>query len=115
MVEVRIRRDSRSRLSSFLATGHAGWADPGSDVVCAAVSTVLQSAWVGLRDVAQAKPTGRRSEGRLLLSWPKESRSDRGVRAIVETAARSIEYLAKQHPRHVKVVTEPADETGKRA
>lgn len=110
MVEVRIRRDSRSRLSSFLATGHAGWSDPGTDVVCAAVSTILQSAWVGLRDVAGVKPTARRAKGRLLLRWPKETRSDRGVRAIVETAARSVEYLAKQHPRHVKVVNEAADD-----
>lgn len=110
MVEVRIRRDSRSRLSSFSASGHAGWADPGTDVVCAAVSTLLQSAWVGLRDVSRVKPSARRGKGSFVLRWPREVRSDRGVRAIVETAARSLEYLAKAHPEHVKVVIDGTDD-----
>jgi uncharacterized protein YsxB (DUF464 family) len=109
LVTVRIRRDTRSRLSSFLATGHAGWAESGRDLVCAAVSVILQSAWIGLSDVARVKPTGTRRRGRIALSWPLKNRSSPPVKAIVETAARSIEYLAVQYPRHVKVVTEAAD------
>jgi uncharacterized protein YsxB (DUF464 family) len=109
MVTVRVRRDSRKRLSSFYATGHAGWADDGRDLACAAVSTILQSAWVGLADVAKVKISGTRRRGRLTLEWPVRSRSRPAVKAIVETAARSIEYLAVQYPDHVKVVTEGAE------
>jgi len=110
VVTVRIRRDSRSRLSSFLATGHAGWAESGRDLACAAVSVVLQSAWVGLSDVARVKPTGTRRRGRIALSWPATARSRPHVRAIVETAARSVEYLAVQYPDSIKVVVESADD-----
>ena len=111
MVLVTIRRDSRKRLSSFFASGHAGWADSGQDVVCAAVSTLLQAAWLGLSEVAGIEVDGTRGEARLELSWPEAARGDAGVRAIVETVARSIETLAVQFPAHVKVTVDQAGRT----
>jgi hypothetical protein len=42
MVTVLFHEDSRGRLSSILAEGHAGWADAGEDIVCAAVSAILR-------------------------------------------------------------------------
>ena len=110
MVTVRIQRDRRSRLSSFLASGHAGWAESGRDLACAAVAVVLQNAWVGLAEVVKVRIAGSRRKGRLSLAWPAAARSRPGVRAIVETAARSIEYLAVQYPDHVKVVCEAAED-----
>ena len=92
-----------------MATGHAGWAESGRDLACAAVSVILQTAWIGWSDVARVQPTGTRRRGRVALSWPQKSRSSPRVRAIVETAAQSIEYLAVQYPRNIKVVTEAAD------
>jgi len=106
LVTIRIRKDSRRRLSSFLATGHAGWAADGEDVVCAAISTILQSAWLGLAEVARVPVSGTRRSSRLALAWPEETRSRPGVRAIVETAARSLEALAEQYPDHIRVVPE---------
>jgi uncharacterized protein YsxB (DUF464 family) len=101
-----------------LATGHAGWAESGRDLACAAVSVILQTAWVGLSEVAGVKAAGTRRRGRparprrrgrIALAWPADTRSRPRVRAIVETAARSIEYLAAQYPDHIKVVAETAD------
>jgi uncharacterized protein YsxB (DUF464 family) len=106
LVEVRIRKDSRERLSSFLATGHAGWADAGDDVVCAAVSTMLQAAWLGLSEVLKLDVSATRQAGRLELTWPAQARDDPGVRALVETAALSVERIAAQYPEHVAVVYE---------
>ncbi len=105
MVEVHIRKDSRDRLSSFLATGHAGWAESGDDVVCAAVSTVLQAAWLGLAEVANVEIEAARENGRLSLAWPR-SRGDAATGAIVETAALSVERIALQYPEHVRVIHE---------
>ena len=106
MVTVRIRKDSRRRLSSFLATGHAGWAQSGSDVVCAAVSTILQTAWLGLSEVAKVPIEGSRRKSRLELRWPEQSRSRPAVRAIVGTATYALEALAVQYPEHVRLVPE---------
>jgi uncharacterized protein YsxB (DUF464 family) len=104
VVEVRIREDSRKRLSSFSAGGHAGWADSGSDVVCAAVSALLQAAWLGLSEHAGVSVEGsQRSAGTLDLRWPSEARERDDVRAIVTTVALSLERIAQDYPDHVRV------------
>jgi uncharacterized protein YsxB (DUF464 family) len=103
LVEIHLREDSRGRLSSFYANGHAGWEDDGRDVVCAAVSALLQSAWFGLTDVAHVEVTASRTKGSLELSWPESARDDVAARAIVETAARSVERIAQQFPKNVRV------------
>ena len=113
MVEVRIRQDSRHRLSSFSVKGHADYAKGGTDVVCAAVSAVLQAAWLGLEEVAKVEITATRRRGRLELAWPESVRSDPRVDAIVTTAARSVERIAGQFPTHVRVLHEEVSAGGK--
>ncbi len=109
MVEVHVRKDSRNRLSSLFATGHAGWAESGEDVVCAAVSAILQAAWLGLTDVARISVSATRASGTLELAWPRAASDDAGVRAIVETAALAVERIALQYPAHVCVIHERDD------
>ncbi len=109
MVELHVRRDSRQRLSSFFATGHAGWAESGEDIVCAAVSAVLQAAWLGLVEIQQIDVTGSRADGRLELAWPPGACDDLAAQAIVATAVLSVERMAMQFPDHVRVINEPAD------
>ena len=111
MVKIQFREDSRGRLSSFCATGHAGWDEQGDghDVVCAAVSALLQSAWLGLTEVAHVEVIGSKAKGTLELSWPESAREDIAARAIVETAARSVERIAGQFPKNVRVIRERSD------
>ena len=109
MVEIHVRKDSRQRLSSFYATGHAGWAENGDDIVCAAVSAVLQAAWLGLAEVRQIDVIGSRSSGRLDVSWPASACDDLGAQAIVATAVLSVERMAMQFPDHVRVIIEAVD------
>jgi uncharacterized protein YsxB (DUF464 family) len=109
VVEIHIREDSRARLSSFFASGHAGWADDGRDVVCAAVSAILQSAWLGLAEVAHVAVEGTRDKGLLELAWPESARDDAAARAIVTTAALSIERIAMQYPDHIRAIRETID------
>jgi uncharacterized protein YsxB (DUF464 family) len=109
LVEIRIVRDSRDRLSSFFASGHAGWAEHGQDVVCAALSTALQSAWLGLAEVATVPVDAERGDGTLRLTWPEANRDDAAVRAIVQTAARTVETIARQYPETARVIHEKVD------
>jgi uncharacterized protein YsxB (DUF464 family) len=107
VLEVRFRRDSRNRLSSVVSTGHAGQGKPGEDIACAAVSAVLQAAWVGLTDVAHVEVTGHRRTGDLLMRWPEDVRDRDDVRAIVATAELAIEQIAKQYRGAIRYVREP--------
>jgi uncharacterized protein YsxB (DUF464 family) len=109
VVTVTFRRDSRNRLSSVFAEGHAGWADPGEDVVCAAASAILQAAWLGLAEHAHVDISGERTGGRLHMRWPEGERDRDDVRAIVATAELSITQIARQFPENIRVrsVQEP--------
>jgi uncharacterized protein YsxB (DUF464 family) len=109
VVTVSFRRDSRNRLSSVFADGHAGWADAGDDIVCAAASAILQAALLGLTDVAHVAVTAERTPGRLAMRWPEAERDNSDVRAIVATAELSIESIAHDFPEHVRFerITEP--------
>jgi uncharacterized protein len=106
MLDVRIREDGLQRPTSFFAQGHVGWAEAGTDVVCAAVSVLLQSAWLGLKEYAQVAVKSSRSPGRLELRWPVDSREREDVRAIVATATLSLNCIAEQYPNHVRISRE---------
>ena len=106
MLVVTFRRDSRQRLSSVLAAGHAKQGEPGEDIACAAVSALLQAAWAGLAEVARVPVTGRRRSGDLLMRWPEEARERTDVHAIVATAELAIEQIAKQYRGAIRYVRE---------
>lgn len=106
MLEVRFRRDSRNRLSSVSAAGHAQQGEPGEDIACAAVSALLQAAWVGLSDVAHVPVSGRRNSGDFTMAWPAESRDRDDVHAIVATAELAIEQIAKQYRGAIRYLSE---------
>jgi uncharacterized protein YsxB (DUF464 family) len=110
MLEIWIREDSRQRLSSFFARGHAGWGQAGTDVVCAAVSTLLQSAWLGLKEYAKVAVKASRRSGHLELRWPADARKREDVRAIVATTALSLECIAAQYPSRVRITREQENE-----
>lgn len=107
MVEVVFRRDSRQRLSSIFARGHADFAIDADDLVCAAVSAVLQAARLGLERHASVELEARQRPGEFFIGWPANRRGDEAVAAIGATARLAIEQLARQYPQHVRCSSEP--------
>ena len=103
MLEVTFYRDSRKRLSSVFADGHADFAEHGDDVVCAAVSAVLQAARLGLEAHAKVPLEVSQQSGDLRLRWPEGVRNDAAVAAIGATAELAVRQIAKQYPAHVRV------------
>lgn len=105
MLTVTFFRDSRNRLFRIFAEGHAGWADAGEDIVCAAASVVLQTVELGLTEHAHVPVAAQRDPaGRLDMRWEAAVRERTDVAAIVETARLAIEQLARQYPASVCVV-----------
>lgn len=109
MVEVVFRRDSRQRLSSVSARGHAEFAVDADDLVCAAVSAILQAARLGLEEHARVALEARQRSGEFFIAWPAARRDDTAVSAIAATALLAIEQLAGQYPEHVRctIAAEP--------
>lgn len=105
MVHIVFTEDSRQRLSSVFAQGHAGWADDGQDIVCAAVSAILQAARLGLEAHSQVPLKVAQQKGDLRFEVPAGRRDDPGVAAILATAHLSVEQIARQYPDHVTCET----------
>lgn len=103
MIEVTFTKDSRGRLSSIFASGHAEFSIAADDVVCAAASAILQAAYAGLEDVAKIKFEGKRVSGELSIRIPESVRGREDVSAIVGTAAVSLEQISRQHPEFLRV------------
>lgn len=109
MLHVTFFEDSRNRLSSFVGSGHVEIAETSADeysLVCAAVSAILQAARLGLEHVAGVPVTVHQERGDMRLTIPSERRDDPAVRAIVETAAASVQQIASQYPQHVRFTRE---------
>ncbi|MBV9149782.1 MAG: ribosomal-processing cysteine protease Prp [Candidatus Eremiobacteraeota bacterium] len=102
MLTVTFFKDSHERLSSISADGHAQWDDEGQDIVCAAVSAILQAARLGLEQHARALSEAHQTKGHLHLSWPADKRGDPAVAAIADTARLAIERIAGDYPDYVR-------------
>lgn len=103
MLDVRFRRDSRQRLSSIFAQGHAEAGIHGDDVVCAAASAILQAAELGLSAHAGLPGVATRADGLMSFAIPEAVRERADVKAIVATAELAIAQLAFQFPINVRI------------
>lgn len=55
MINILVLKD-KQHIITIEATGHSGYAEQGSDIVCSSVSTLLQSLINGLIEVVGVKP-----------------------------------------------------------
>lgn len=65
MVKITIDKDAEDNIIGYNATGHSDYAERGQDIVCAAVSTLLQTALLGLTRLADSKATFRITDGKM--------------------------------------------------
>jgi len=97
------------RIVGFESEGHAGYADSGSDIVCAAVSALLISCVNGLESVAHVTPTVRQNDeiGYLKAELPEAldevQTHDAGI--VLAVAEQGLHSIAQQYPEFVRVST----------
>ncbi|MBV9333988.1 MAG: ribosomal-processing cysteine protease Prp [Candidatus Eremiobacteraeota bacterium] len=103
MLEVTFYRDAASRPSGFCARGHVELAEHGQDIVCAAISGILQAARLGLEQYADAVRRVHQESGELELELREERREAESVSAIVAAAELAVEQVARQYPEHVRL------------
>lgn len=92
-------------LIGFRAKGHSGYADEGSDIVCAAVSALTQTAEIGLRKVAKAQVKTVLDEENALLEVLLCAGQEQPVQAaqiILRTLEEGILDIERQYPDYVR-------------
>ncbi len=86
-------------ITGFECTGHAGFAQAGSDIVCAAVSILTTTCANALETVAGLKPQVKASSGRMTLSLPDGGGHDAQV--ILKAMRQGLKDLTDAYPDYL--------------
>ena len=96
-------------LTGFRAHGHAGYAELGSDIVCAAVSAVLQTACMGVENVLHIDMSVQQDDDSGFLqamlpqSLPENLLHDAGM--MLAAAEAGLRAIQQQYPDHVRLIS----------
>lgn len=114
MVRVQVVRGGDGAVIAFSATGHAGYAEHGYDIVCAAVSALSQAAVLGLTQYVGLEPAVEIDDETGFLSCrleplPAGDKRQVQAQAILETMVTGLVETARAYPDHIQVkeVSEP--------
>ncbi len=98
MIRVTLHRKG-DLITGFECTGHAGFAQAGSDIVCAAVSILTTTCVNALETVAGLTPQVLAAPGKMTLALPDGSGHDAQV--ILKTMRQGLKDLTDAYPDYV--------------
>lgn len=91
----------------FSLSGHTGYAEYGSDIVCASLSSISQSTLIGLKKVLDINCGVERNDekGILRIRLPKDLGHDKLAlsQVLFETMFLSIKELENGYPSNIKM------------
>ena len=94
------------RITGFKAKGHTGYAEQGSDIVCAAVSAVTQTACLGLMEYLKAQPQIVQKDGelRLDLSEGMPPKDVERAELILGTMLSGLRSVQENYSDYLKII-----------
>jgi uncharacterized protein YsxB (DUF464 family) len=98
-----VQRSADGRIAAFEADGHAGFAAEGSDIVCAGVSALTETAALGLSERLRIAAVVRRRKGFLSCRMPAGLDESTAARAqdLLETMLLGLRAIARAYPGRV--------------
>ena len=96
------------RITGFSVSGHSGYAEAGSDIVCAAVSAVVTMAEATINDVlgAKAKVRVKDEQARISLTLPTSCDEEESVQAVLTGMMLTLCGMRDDYPDYIEVVME---------
>ena len=94
------------RITGFTVFGHSGYAEAGSDIVCAAVSAVVTMAEATINDVcgAKAKVRVKEEDARITLTLPASCDEEDAVQAVLAGMMITLCSLRDDYPDYIEVL-----------
>lgn len=105
MIEVRIRRLPDGTVAELRVEGHAGFANPGEDIVCAGVTALAVGALIGLKRVSGHPYEGQARSGKMFCRLKPGGTPETAMKAqaILETTVLGLRDIAKDYKQFVRV------------
>ena len=94
------------RITGFSISGHSGYAESGSDIVCAAISAVVSMAEATINDVcgAKAKVRVKEEDARITLTLPASCDEEESIQAILAGMLLTLCSLRDDYPDYIEVL-----------
>ena len=98
--------NQNGRICGFCCAGHSGYAEEGSDIVCAAVSTAVKFAEHTINDVLgeHAKTRVNEDEARITLTLPATCEDENAVQAVMTGLMLTLCELRDDFPDFIEVL-----------
>ena len=94
------------RITGFSISGHSGYAEAGSDIVCAAISAVVTMAEATINDVcgAKAKVRVKEEDARITLMLPASCDEEETVQAVLSGMLVTLLSFKEDYPDYIEVL-----------
>ena len=94
------------RITGFSVSGHSGYSEAGSDIVCAAISAVVAMAEATINDVcgAKAKVRVKDEQARITLMLPTSCDEEDSVQAVLAGMMLYLCSLRDEYPDYIEVL-----------
>ena len=94
------------RITGFSISGHSGYAEAGSDIVCAAISAAVTMAEATINDVcgAKAKVRVKEDDARITLMLPASCDEEETVQAVLSGLMLTLISLREDYPDYIEVL-----------
>ncbi|MCI1821242.1 MAG: ribosomal-processing cysteine protease Prp [Megasphaera sp.] len=98
MISITLQYDQLHENNGFSVSGHADYSESGSDIVCAAISAVTQTALLGLMEYQQESVDYKIADG--FLNVHVDCVTDE-TRVILKTLVLGLEQIVRQYDSYV--------------
>lgn len=104
MTKVEIFRKN-GNIIGYKASGHSGYSEQGSDIICSAISTSLQMTLIGIQEILKLRVDFKINDGFLDVDL-KNISQDKLTQTNILTEAMAIflKELTKQYPKYIRLV-----------
>ena len=94
------------RITGFTVSGHSGYAEAGSDIVCAAISAIVTMAEATINEVcgAKAKVRVKEEDARITLTLPTSCDEEESVQAVLAGMMLTLCSMRDDYPDYIEVL-----------
>ena len=105
MTRCEFRRENE-RIVGFSVSGHSGYAEAGSDIICAAISAVVAMTETTINDVCggKAKVRVKEADARITLTLPATCDEEESIQTVLAGMMLYLCSLRDQYPDYIEVL-----------
>ncbi len=94
------------RITGFSVSGHSGYSEAGTDIVCAAITAIVTMAEATINDVCggKAKVRVKEEDARITLTLPTSCDEEDTIQAVLAGMMLTLISIREDYPDYIEVL-----------